>query len=290
MLPLFPAAPFLFAKGPLLGYVCAMSVGVSTRRRRWIGPFAGDIDRDFEMTTTISLAAVKTPFVKGCGLIGTRIRLEDYDFKTEIRTVFPREGRIVRQLEALNGVKDWYLLELDQPFEYRGTQHAQVLIRTRRIDTRLGEEEPTSAFVLLIRDPAALDERPFDVKKFDHAGNAMTTNISLPAMGVSKPTKKEKETPCKHCGKQVESERTHCPSCGGRLRRSIKPELVLGAQVGVGVIILVAIAAVIVKTDPSIPAAIKSSSMWYKAPVGILAIIGGWVILDLLMERFSKRP
>ncbi len=233
---------------------------------------------------------MKSLVTRVSGLIGTRIRLEDYDFKTEIRTMFPREGRIVRQLEALNGVKDWYLLELDQPFDYRGTQHAQVLIRTRRTDTRLGEEEPTSVFMLLIRDPAALEERPFDVKKFDHAGNAMAINISLPASSVPKLSKKERGTPCKHCGKPVDSERTHCPSCGGRVNRSINPELVLVSQVAAGVIILVAIAAAVVKTDPSISASIKSSSFWYKVPIGILATVGGWFILDLLMERFSKRP
>jgi len=235
------------------------------------------------------LSAVNSLISKASGLIGTRIRLEEYDFKPDIRSCFPREGRIVRQLEALNGVKDWYLLELDAPFEFGGVTHAQALIRTRRVDIRLGEEDPTSAYVLLIRDPAALEEKPFDVKKFDHVGNGMAITLFPNAPRVVEKREEEAHQRCKHCGKKVNPELTHCPACGERLRRSVKPELMLAAQAGFGAIVLLGVAAAVVKTDPLISYQIKNSSLWYKAPVGILAAIGLWFVIDLLMDRFSSR-
>lgn len=232
---------------------------------------------------------MSTSFLKQSDLIGQRIRLEDYRLPPEICPLFPREGRIVRQLEALNGVKDWYLLELDQPFEYGGLRHAQVLIRTRRTDIRLGEEEPTSAYVLLIRDSAALEERPFDVKKFDHVGSVMATTLFPDApLVVERREAEEGYRRCKHCGKKVNLEVAHCPSCGQRVRWSVKPELAMLARLCIGLVVLLALAAAIVKTDPTVSASVKNSSWWYKAPVGIFAAIGLWFVIDLLMDRFSN--
>lgn len=232
---------------------------------------------------------MSTSLLKKSDLIGQRIRLEDYRLPPELSAFFPREGRIVRQLEALNRVKDWYLLELDQPFEHGGLQQARVLIRTRRTDIRLGEEEPTSAYVLLIRDPAALEERPFDVKKFNHVGSAMAISLFPDAPRVVERREEEEDyRRCKHCGKKVNLEVAHCPSCGERIRWSVKPELAMVARLGIGLVVLLALAAAIVKTDPTVSASVKNSSWWYKAPVGIFAAIGLWFVIDLLLDRFSK--
>ena len=60
------------------------------------------------------------------------------------------------------GNSGWYLLELDQPFDYqikvgepyqfRGTTITHFLIRSRWLVHALGGPEPVSVFVLLVED------------------------------------------------------------------------------------------------------------------------------------------
>jgi hypothetical protein len=90
---------------------------------------------------------------------GTRIRLEYFDQNEPFAACMPRTGTLVRRLAVGGWAGKSHVLELDEPFEYEGCWHERVLIRSRWQQYRVGGREPTSVFILLIPDAAAL-ERP----------------------------------------------------------------------------------------------------------------------------------
>jgi len=81
------------------------------------------------------------------------------------------------------GNSGWYLLELDQPFDYqikvgepyqfRGTTITHFLIRSRWLGHALGGPEPVSVFVLLVEDGSVPAQGPIDVKHYFHAAWGM---------------------------------------------------------------------------------------------------------------------
>ena|SRR5215213_4980731 len=111
-------------------------------------------------------------------LIGTRIKIEYDDQNESFSSLLPRRGTIIRQIRAEKGVDDWFLIQLDVPFDYQIKNSnpfsftllhcANILIRSRWKGYRIGKAEPTSVFILLIQDEAQLNREPIKVERFYH--------------------------------------------------------------------------------------------------------------------------
>jgi hypothetical protein len=122
-------------------------------------------------------------------LIGARLRIEYFDQNELFASVLPRYATIIRQLQAEHNVDDWFLLKLDEPFDYpisRKDSSAleplhcdQILIRSRWKGFRVGDGEPTSVFILLIRDEKHLTKEPIQIEEFFHVAWGMSHTLSV---------------------------------------------------------------------------------------------------------------
>ena len=120
---------------------------------------------------------------KSKSLVGTRLRIEYFDQNDNFAAFLPRLGTIVRQITAEKRVKDWYLVELDEPFEYQFQNQNSFtftllnceyfLIRSRWKGYKIGDEEPTSVYILLIKDFSLLKNEPIKVEQFCHVAWGM---------------------------------------------------------------------------------------------------------------------
>jgi hypothetical protein len=109
-------------------------------------------------------------------MINTRVII-DYDDQNEDFSKFlPRKGKIIQQLTDEYANDDWFLVELDEPFEYqlRTDDNFQFklikcdkfLIRSRWKNHEINSKEGTSIFILLIPDESKLFNVPMKINSF----------------------------------------------------------------------------------------------------------------------------
>jgi hypothetical protein len=225
--------------------------------------------------------------------IGSRVRMDDYGCPKALAAQFPRQGRLARRLTARKGVKDWYLLELDEPLESAGQRHEQVLIRTRRTDTAIGARESTSAYLLFVPDPMLLESEPIDVDDFNHVGNVLVHTLQQAVADEAEPILPEPmpappKVLCKRCGKRYRPTHHRCPECDARRYFDMSPEVELVLKLLALLAVLTTIAWFVVVLDVTIPASVRHSTLWLKVPAGIALIVVAWVVLDRILRRASK--
>ena len=98
--------------------------------------------------------------------VGARLRIEYFDQNEALAEILPKSGTVSRRFET-EAVNNWYLLELDDPFEYGIIRHDRILIRSRWEGHEVGDHEPTSVFIVLIPDPSLLEKDPIDIDDFE---------------------------------------------------------------------------------------------------------------------------
>jgi hypothetical protein len=111
--------------------------------------------------------------------VGTHIRIEPFDHCVLPSEVFPLRGKVVRRLHVIGGADNWFLVELEEPFEYqkkigepyrfRLSTHDKVIMRSRWQDHEVGEQEETSVFLLLSPSDLPMENDFFDPEQCDHA-------------------------------------------------------------------------------------------------------------------------
>jgi hypothetical protein len=84
---------------------------------------------------------------------------------------------VLRRVTSRDGADEWFLIQLEDSVEWDGRPYNHVLVRSRWIDYRLGGPEPTSVFLRLVADPAALGADPVDVEPFAHITWATASGI-----------------------------------------------------------------------------------------------------------------
>ena len=101
-----------------------------------------------------------------------RLRIEYYDHNEAFAQLLPREGTVEDIPEASDSRHRWHLLRLDSPINYDGMHYTHFLVASRWHGKAIGDQEPTSVFVLLV--PA--DSKPragFSYKQFMHVAWGM---------------------------------------------------------------------------------------------------------------------
>jgi hypothetical protein len=105
-------------------------------------------------------------------MINSRVKVE-YDDQNEAFAEFlPRTGRIVKQCKSKSGIENWFLVSLDEPFEYQSVrpdkspvqtfQCNSFLIRSRWEGHEIRQEESVPVFIMLAfreSDSVSLIER-----------------------------------------------------------------------------------------------------------------------------------
>ena len=107
-----------------------------------------------------------------------RVRVEYYDQNEAFAPFLPRSGSLVRQCADVHGNQDWFLLELDEPFDYqlkvgepfrfRLVHVGHFLLRSRWAGYAVGAPEPTAVFVLLVDESQAEVPDPLDPASYVH--------------------------------------------------------------------------------------------------------------------------
>jgi len=112
-------------------------------------------------------------------MVGKQIKVEYDDQNESFKHLLPRSGLIVREVSLEDWNAGWYLLQLNEPFDY---QHkiaepyvfinemriGHLLIKSRWKGVEIGEA-PTSVFVLLVPDASVLETGRVSSKDFIQA-------------------------------------------------------------------------------------------------------------------------
>ena len=106
-----------------------------------------------------------------------RLRVSYFDQNEQFAPCLPRDGTVVRRVAIAELGSDWHLVELDTPFSYMNREHGQLLVRSRWAGQAVGEAEATSVFILLIPNPAALEEALPAAAEFDHVAWGMSATL-----------------------------------------------------------------------------------------------------------------
>jgi hypothetical protein len=111
-------------------------------------------------------------------MIGKQIKVEYDDQNESFRHLLPRSGLIVRGVSLKDWNAGWYLLQLNEPFDYqhktaepyvfRETRIGHLLIKSRWEGVEIGEAR-TSVFVLLVPDASVSETGRVSSKDFIHA-------------------------------------------------------------------------------------------------------------------------
>jgi len=99
-------------------------------------------------------------------MIGNQIKVEYGDQNESFKDLLPRSGLIVREVSLEDWNAGWYLLQLDEPFDYqhkisepyvfRAMRIGHLLIKSRWEGVQIGEAR-TSVFVLLVPDASVFE-------------------------------------------------------------------------------------------------------------------------------------
>ena len=101
-----------------------------------------------------------------------RLRLDYYDHNETFAKVLPVDGTIARRLQTKGG-SQWVLFQLDAPATYEGVSYQYFLLRSRWRNMGIEGREPTSVFILIVRDEHDAQDG-FDVHSFPHVAWGMT--------------------------------------------------------------------------------------------------------------------
>jgi len=80
-----------------------------------------------------------------------RLQLAYFDHNETFAELLPVAGAVARRLNSNDG-GEWFLFELDAIVLYEDIPYSHFLLRSRWPNMKVGGEEPTSVFILLVSD------------------------------------------------------------------------------------------------------------------------------------------
>ena len=111
-------------------------------------------------------------------MTGQELTVEYFDQNESFKPLLPRSGRLVREVSLEDWGAGWYLLELNEPFDYqhkvaepfvfRQLRITHFLIKSRWEGFDIGGSEPTSIFVLVVPEITVLERGNISGKDFIH--------------------------------------------------------------------------------------------------------------------------
>jgi hypothetical protein len=104
-----------------------------------------------------------------------RLRIEYFDQNELFGAMLPREGVVVSKPRCADSKLAWYLMRLDVPLVYDGTECSHFLLASRWRGQSIGESAATSVFILLVPSAAAASVSDgFSHKDFVHVAWGMS--------------------------------------------------------------------------------------------------------------------
>ena len=116
-----------------------------------------------------------------------RVRIEYFDQNETFSGQLPREGSVVGTPRASDSSLDWYVVLLDTPVVWEGTEYTFVLIASRWRGDSIVAAEPTSVFILLV-PPRHTVADGFSYKQYKHIAWGMC-HVVAPDKTTMEPTR-----------------------------------------------------------------------------------------------------
>jgi len=92
-------------------------------------------------------------------IVGTKLWLEYFDQNTFFEQAFtPQFVTVLRRCASLDGAEDWYLVKLEVPVDYKAREYDHLMIRSRWVGCRLGDQKATAVFIVLVPNPDELTD------------------------------------------------------------------------------------------------------------------------------------
>jgi hypothetical protein len=96
-------------------------------------------------------------------IIGTRLRIDYADQNESFAPHLPRTGTVEAEVTVEGQARKWFLFALDEPFEFQFGHSplapqillnvSEFLVQSRWVGHEIGEAEPASVFIMLVREP-----------------------------------------------------------------------------------------------------------------------------------------
>jgi hypothetical protein len=112
-------------------------------------------------------------------MLGNQIKVEYAEGTESLRHLLPSSGLIVREVALEDWGAGWYLIQLDEQFDYqhkiaepyvfREMRIGHLLIKSRWEGMKIGDA-PTSVFALLVPEVSIFETGKVSSKDFVHAG------------------------------------------------------------------------------------------------------------------------
>lgn len=116
-------------------------------------------------------------------IINQRVKIEYFDQNEDFSLYLPKTGIISRRLTADNEIDSWFLVNLDDPFEYqikikdpfefKLLNVSKFLIRSRWEGKSISKNNKVSVFVLLVLDDSLLLKDNINIDAFYHVAWGM---------------------------------------------------------------------------------------------------------------------
>ena len=107
-------------------------------------------------------------------LTGQTVSIAYFDHNEVFKHQLPTTGVVVSRL-ASSKTDDWYLLKLDEPVQWEGSDYGHLLIRSRWKDQAITDPEGTSVFLLLVPDGEFPLDEPIDPEEYIHVAWGFAT-------------------------------------------------------------------------------------------------------------------
>ena len=101
-----------------------------------------------------------------------KLRIEYFDQNESFAALLPREGFVVSTPKCADSQLTWYLVRLDEPLLYEGTEHSHFLVASRWQGQVVGGHAATSVFILLVPSSTLVADG-FSHKAFFHVAWGM---------------------------------------------------------------------------------------------------------------------
>ncbi len=107
-------------------------------------------------------------------VVGKQIWLQYFDQNHRFEKAFtPQYCKVLRRFTGAGGAKDWYSVALETSVDYDGQDYSYLMIRPRWVGGKIGGDEATAVFIVLVPDPSELTD-PFEMNRSLYVAWGMT--------------------------------------------------------------------------------------------------------------------
>ncbi|MFH1692093.1 MAG: hypothetical protein ABIC68_05970 [Candidatus Omnitrophota bacterium] len=109
-------------------------------------------------------------------MINSRVKIDYFDQNESFAQFLPRTGTVIKRLTDEYKNDNWFLIKLDEPFDYQWKTGEnfqfklinidKFLIRSRIKNEEINSQDGTSVFMMFIPDESKLSDMPIKINDY----------------------------------------------------------------------------------------------------------------------------